>query len=291
MTKFLIMDGTNIACRTLMAGENELTNSEGLPTGYIYRFFNCFFKIMKIVNPTHIVICWDISRKTWRKEIYSEYKSNRGPKEENPNISFKNIKDILSVTGILNYEFDGYEGDDLVGSFANISLAEKNYIVSGDRDIFQLINNNTVVLFPSKKEWIEVDKNYIKENYGIDVNQYIDMKALMGDAGDNIPGIEGMGEKTASKLLNQYNNIENIVNADVQELFKNQKKQENFLKWKENYSLYKKLVTIDKFVPLEIDFDDCINKVDWNNAISYFEKFEFKSFLNKIEQLPKGESI
>lgn len=278
---FLIIDGNSIGCRAAYAGQ-PMFNKEGMDTGPIYRFMKSFIAVLKKIKPTHLVVCWDVSRKTWRSELYPSYKSNRGKTKESIHIAFNEIKQILKAIGVLNIELNGYEGDDLVGTFANLSTADNTFIMSGDRDIFQCINDNTKVLFPTKNGYIEVDNEYLLDNFGVDSKDYVQLKALMGDSGDNIPGIKGVSVKTAGVLLSTYKDIDTL--KTLQEVPK-KIKEDNFKQWQEQADLILKLVTIDTQVPVKKDMDDCECKINWPNALPMFEKLEFKSLLQEISHL------
>jgi DNA polymerase-1 len=299
MSTFLIIDGNSMACRACYAVsdyQKELKNSLGKITGGTYRFLNIFTKLLKEFKPTHIVVVWDSHTKTFRKEIYSDYKGNRNNvddiNDENTAIMFQDIKEILNLIGVLNVEYLGYEGDDLCGTFANISTADKNLIVSGDRDIFQLIDSytNVVYLKTGDKKFNVINEEILKEKYDLDnVRQFIYLKAMTGDVSDNIQGIEGCGEKTASKLLRKYGNLQNILNAKNIECKGVSKTViENIKKWKDKASTILKLVTIYKKVPIELEFEDCELNINWYNAISKFNELEFNSYINNIDKLYSG---
>lgn len=281
---FLIIDGNSIACRAAFAQSN-LNND----TGTIYKFLKSFISMVKKINPTHLVICWDVSRITWRSKLYPQYKCNRGEAFENNKINFNEIKQILNLIGVKNVELNNYEGDDLVGTFANLSTADETYIMSGDRDVFQCVTDTVSVMYPTKDGYIKVDKDYLLDNYGIDGEEYVQVKALMGDSGDNIPGIKGVSIKTAVKILNEYKDIHNII--EQEEIHINKTVDESFHQWKKQANTILKLVTINERVPVKIDMDDCICKLDWYQALPVFRKLQFESFITKINQLPKGRVL
>lgn len=296
MTKFLIIDGNSLACRAEFAfrphseDEHDLMTSYGRVTGGTYRFVKMFNRLLLHIHPTHVAVCWDVNRNTWRRELYPPYKANRDVGEninkDSLYITFEDIKRILYAINVINVEFDGYEGDDLVGTFANISTADENYIASGDRDIFQLINENTFVLYPKNgyKEKIIIDEKYIKDKYDVTPKEFIYLKALMGDSGDNIPGIPGCAEKTAARLIHEFKNIDNIIKADKIETKGVSKTVINNIEyWKPNAKTMLKLVTIDKRVPIEIEFEDCVNKINWQEALPIFEELEFHTLIDKLK--------
>lgn len=298
MTKFLIIDGNSIACRAEYAHNLkkgiDLINSNGKITGGTYRFINMFDRLLHKIKPTHIVVVWDVNRNTWRRKLYPQYKMNREQINENKDdlyIMFEDIKRILQTIGVLNIEFEEYEGDDLVGTFTNISTADKNFIVSGDKDTFQLINKNTNVIFPKNgfREIIIVDEEFLIKKYNVkNAKQFIELKTLMGDVGDNIPGIKNCGEKTAIKLLHHFGNIQSIIQTKEFNNINN-KLVENIKLWQPQAETFLKLVTINKKVPIEVEFEDCILNIDWNKALSIFQELEFNSLIKKINTLYKGE--
>ncbi|MFW6242948.1 MAG: 5'-3' exonuclease, partial [bacterium] len=214
---FLIIDGNSIACRAAFAHNpkwgDDLQTSDGKLTGATYRFFTMFDKMLLKLKPTHIVVCWDTGGDTFRNDLDKNYKANREKKNEDLYEQFSDIKRILESVGIKNVSIIGYEGDDIVGTYSALSKADHTYVVSGDKDNFQLAKENITIAYP-KHGFYDVDyitPEYIEEKYDIDYNQFVDMKALMGDKGDNIPGIDGCGEKTAIKLLKYYGDAKSVA--------------------------------------------------------------------------------
>lgn len=295
-TRFLIIDGNSLACRAAFAHNQkfgpDLQTKNGKITGGIFRFFTMFDKILKQIRPTHVIVCWDTNRQNWRKQIYPNYKANREKKEETLFIQFEEIRNILNAIGIKNIGIIGYEGDDIVGTYVANSKATKNFVVSGDKDCYQLVNDNTYIIFP-KKGFSEIElitPQYIQDKYDISVNQFIDFKALVGDTGDNIPGIEGCGEKTAIKLLKHFENAKNVAsnkdNINVKGVNKNVKN--NIYKWSEQIDLIIDLVTIKTDIPEQFlfDYDTCYigNEINWDGAIELFKELEFNMLINKMHQ-------
>ena len=286
---FLIIDGNSLGCRAMFAHNEkfgaDLQTFAGKPTGGTYRFISMLDKILHHLKPSHVVVGWDMQGKTFRHDLYNAYKANRERKSDEVYVQFDDIKNILELIGIKNVGITGYEGDDIVGTYVNLSKADTNYIVSGDRDEFQLINNNTFVVSPKHgfTDFELVTEEVVKEKYDVTPKMFIDFKALMGDGGDNIPGIEKCGEKTAAKLLNHYGSIENIIknidNIDVKGVGKSIK--ENMIKWSLNSKIIKKLVTIKCDVNVPYTFDECKIKLDWDNALEFFKELEFSSFTKK----------
>ena len=292
MTRFLIIDGNSICFRAASAKnpyQEELQNSKGHITGGVYRFVNLFNKACELVRPTHIVVGFDTSKHTFRHDINPEYKANRYTDDNKKEIysQFDDMKAFLDCLGVKHDNIYLYEGDDMVGSYANISEADRTFILSGDKDIFQLINNSTSVIFPIKgiSEIKVYNKQVFKERFNIDVEQFIDYKTLFGDAGDNIKGIDGCGEKTATKLLNKFGSIENILDnldEDVKDIRGWKKLKTKIADF--DYEKTRKLVTIKKDVPIKYSFEDCKKNLNWNNVIPLFEEFEFASYIKKIKQ-------
>lgn len=291
-TRFLIIDGNSIAFRAATAKpvfQEELVNSKGVVTGTTYRFVNILNKTLSMIKPTHVIIGFDTGGYTFRNNIDREYKANRSHRAEKEAIynQFTDIKRILEAIGIKHDNILSYEGDDIVGTYAKISKAEKTFILSGDKDIFQLINDTTSVIFPIKgvSEVAIYDKQSFKDRFNINVEQYIDYKCLLGDAGDNIKGLDGCGEKTAVKLLTKFGNIQNIynnLNIPQPDIRGWKKLSEKFKSWE--YDKTKELVTICQIAPVKYSFEDCEIHLKWNNAIPVFEDLEFDSFIKKVKE-------
>lgn len=289
-TRFLIVDGNSIGFRAALAkqkGKEDMQTSDGKVTGTIYRFFSMLNKVLMMIKPTHIVICFDTPGKTFRHSIDKTYKANRTKTQYKEDIysQFTDIKEILKIVGIKSDNISLYEGDDLIGSYLNISKADKNYILSGDKDIFQLINDNTFILYPFKgiSELQIYDKEKFKERFEIDVEKYVDYKALIGDSGDNISGAEGIGEKTAVTLLEKFGSIKKVhenIDNEYKEI-RGWKRISNTIKnW--DYEKTLSLVTILKDVEVSNAFEDCEKNIDWEKAIDKLKEYEFTFMINKI---------
>jgi DNA polymerase-1 len=289
-TRFLIIDGNSLACRAAFAHNPkfgpDLMTFDGKLTGATYRFISMFDKLLHQLRPTHILVGWDVGRETWRNAVDESYKANREKKNDDFYVQFADIKNILNNIGVKNVGVQGYEGDDILGTYVNMSSADKNYIVSGDKDSFQLVSNKTTVVYPLNgfKELQMVTPDYVKEKYGVSVEQFIDLKAIMGDSGDNVKGIDGCGEKTAVKLLLHYGSCEavadNCENIDLKGV--NKKVKENILEWAPRSGVVKNLVTIRKDVDVPYSFDNCKSEINWENARESFKELEFNVFLRKL---------
>ena len=296
MNKFLIVDGNSLGCRAGFAGQKsklQLTSHEGIPTTTIVLFMNIFNKIMLQLKPTHIIVCWDTDSNTFRKELYPEYKANRHT-EEKSDIDmhtlykqFGMIRNILDLLGIKSANVQGYEGDDVVGSFLNISRADENYIVSGDQDSWALVNDNTTVVYPksSFSDVLLVTPDYIQEKLLIKKANYVGYKMLKGDVSDNLAGLNGCGPKTAAKLLDEFNDIDTIMSLKEDDLINyNKKIKTNFKEWASRAPLLKTLMTIRQDIDVPYSFDDCeIGLLNWELVRDYMKMLDMNNFIQRID--------
>lgn len=259
MKKILILDSNSIINRAFY-GIRTLNAPDGTPTNAIYGFLNILTKLISERKPDCILAAFDLKAPTFRHKIYSEYKANRHGMPDELAAQMPIMKDILSQMNIPILQLEGYEADDIIGTVSRL-CEEKSmecYIATGDRDDLQLAGGGTTVILASTKSGQSVtelyDETAVFEKYGVKPEEFIDMKALMGDSSDNIPGVKGIGEKTASKLISQFGTIENmyenIDEANVSEKIKN-----SLITEKETAFLSKTLATIDKYVPIDIDLE------------------------------------
>ncbi|WP_333859961.1 DNA polymerase I [Clostridium sp.] len=292
--KLLILDGHSLMNRAFYALP-DLTNSEGIHTNAVYGFINMLLKMKKEIEPSHIVCTFDRSAPTFRHNKYSEYKAGR--KKMPPELAeqFSIVKEILELLSINIFEIDGFEADDLMGTLS--VFAEKEgmevYIVTGDKDALQLATDSVKIVITKRgitqKEIY--DRNRIINDYGITPKEFIDVKGLMGDASDNIPGVPGIGEKTALKLIKEYKSIEEVLrNIDN---IKGKKVQENLKNYMEQAVFSKKLATIITDVPIEMDLQSIESKEQYDNEglKRLFEKLQFKSLMDKIPEVEKKDKI
>lgn len=264
-----------------------LTNGEGLHTNAVYGFLTMLFKMKDEISPDYIVCTFDRKAPTFRHEEYKEYKAGR--KKMPPELSeqFPVLKEILNLLAINIFEIDGFEADDLIGTLS--AFAEENgmevYIVTGDRDALQLASNDTKVVITKKgiTEKEVYDEERMKKEFGITPKQFIDVKGLMGDASDNIPGVPGIGEKTAFRLINEYGSIENVL-MNIQNMNKS-KIKENLEEYSEQAIFSKKLATIIRNVPIDMNMDDIKSKksYDYEALKKMFFKLQFKSLADRIK--------
>lgn len=288
MSKLLLIDGHSILNRAFY-GVPDLTNSAGLHTNAVYGFLNMLFKVMEEEKPDYLLIAFDLKEKTFRHKMFEAYKGTRKPMPVELHQQVPVIKQVLAAMNITIVTKAGYEADDILGTLA-FQAEEAGLevtIMSGDRDLLQLATKKIKISIPKTKKGVTEIENYYWDNvielYSVNPREFIDVKALMGDASDNIPGVTGIGEKTASKIIAQYHSIENAY-EHIEEITPNKAK----LSLQAEYDiarLSKTLATIDTQVPLDISYKDGEIQDIYNDA-SYEEisKLEFKSILAKFNK-------
>ncbi len=285
--KLLVLDGNSLMNRAFYALP-PLTNTEGLNTNAIYGFVTMLLKMKEEIKPDYIVSTFDKKAPTFRHDAYKEYKAGR--KQMPPELAeqFPVVKDLLKLLAIDIFEIEGFEADDLIGTLS--VYAEKKdievYIVTGDKDALQLATDDVKVIITKKgiTEKEIYDKNRMVQDFGITPDQFIDVKGLMGDASDNIPGVPGIGEKTAFKLIKEYGSIEEVL-KNINNI-SGKKIKENLQEYSEQAVFSKKLATIMKEVPIDIDMASIKSKesYDYDGVRNLFFKLQFKSLLDKIPQ-------
>ncbi len=286
-----MVDGNNLLFRSFYAtayNGNLMKNSKGFPTNGLYGFANMINKIIAEENPTYIVVAFD-KGKTFRHEKYDFYKGGR---DETPNelkMQFPIAKEMLDAMGIKYYEIDNYEADDIIGTFAKYCDSDDNYdglIISSDKDLLQLISKHVEMKLLKQKDYIRYSEETFKSEWGIEPINIIDLKALMGDPSDNIPGVKGIGEKTALKLLTEYKTIDNIYqNIDnIKGALKNKLIDDK----KSAYMSYE-IATICRDVPMDISIKDIKYKGPGPKLINIYKDLEFYSLLKNINEEVKFE--
>ena len=284
MNKLLIIDGNSIANRAFYALP-FLSNHEGKPTGAVFGFANILLKVLTEIKPSHLVVAFDHARKTFRNEIYSEYKMQRKPSPDELVLQFPVIKEMLNVMNIEVIEQSGIEADDIIGSVCKNFDGEK-IILSGDRDLLQLIDENTNVWLTKKgvSEVDKVDTERLKQLFNLLPQQIIELKALMGDSSDNIPGVNGIGEKTALSLLDRYRDIDGVY-AHIDEI--KGKLKEKLVNDKDKAYMSKKLATIKCDCEIDFDIDRAKLNMPFDEKVfNFFKQQDFSSLL-KNENLFK----
>lgn len=282
--KFIIIDGNSLMHRAFY-GLPNLTNSKGFHTNVIYGFVNMINKIQEEYKPQYIGIAFDTKAPTFRHQEYAEYKAGRLKMAEEMAEQIPVLKEVLTAMNIRQAEMDGFEADDIIGTIAAKCDEEgiPAFIVTGDRDALQLISDNVHTLITKKgiSEIEEYDIERLKEKYGIAPTQITDLKGLMGDASDNIPGVPGVGEKTALELIYQFGTVENTL-ANVSEIKKN-KVRENVSGNMDRAILSKRLATIARDVPIDFKLGDfALKEADKEKLYSLFTELEFKGLIEKM---------
>lgn len=285
MDKIILLDGNSLSYRAFYAMP-ALKNKKGLYTNSVYGFTLMLERILEDTKPKYALVAFDKGKETFRHKSYEAYKGTRDKTPTELVEQFGYVRELIESYGIKYEEHLDYEADDIIGSYAKI--AEKAglevIIVSGDKDLTQLASDNITVYY-TKRGVTEIDyytPEFINEKYGLTPQQIIDMKGLMGDKSDNIPGIPGVGEKTAIKLLTEYENVENVLeNIDN---ISGKKLKERLIEGKEDAILSKKLATIFTDVPVDNKIEDLTFKEDREKKKELFEKLEFVSFLRKLSQ-------
>ena len=285
MDKIILLDGNSLSYRAFYAMP-ALKNKKGLYTNSVYGFTLMLERILEDTKPKYALVAFDKGKETFRHKSYEAYKGTRDKTPTELVEQFGYVRELIESYGIKYEEHFDYEADDIIGTYAKI--AEKAglevIIVSGDKDLTQLASDNITVYY-TKRGVTEIDyytPEFINEKYGLTPQQIIDMKGLMGDKSDNIPGIPGVGEKTAIKLLTEYETVENVLeNIDN---ISGKKLKERLTEGKEDAILSKKLATIFTDVPVDNKIEDLTFKENREKKKELFEKLEFVSFLRKLSQ-------
>ncbi|MCR1935290.1 DNA polymerase I [Clostridium tepidum] len=283
--RLLILDSNSLLNRAFYALPDLMT-AEGIHTNAIYGFVNMLLKMKEDIKPDYIVAAFDRKAPTFRHEEYKDYKAGRKKMPDELAEQFPIVKELLAALAINIFEIDGFEADDLIGTLS-VFAEEKGievYIVTGDKDALQLATDNVKVVITKKgiTEKEIYDKKRMIEEFGVTPKEFIDVKGLMGDSSDNIPGVPGIGEKTAFKLIKEYKSIESVIeNIDN---IRGKKLKENLHEYGEQAIFSKKLATIMCNVPIEMSLEEIKSKEDYdiNKVRDMFQKLEFKSLINKI---------
>ena len=285
MKKIVLVDGNNLLFRSYYATAytgNIMRNKEGFPTNGVYGFVNMINKIISEEKPEYMMVAFDIG-KTFRHEKYERYKDGRRETPDDLKVQFPVAKKILTAMGIKYLECAGYEADDIIGTISMWCEKDPEYealIVSSDKDLLQLISDETIVKLLKTKDYIWMDKKTFNDTYGFDPIHMIDLKALMGDASDNIPGVKGIGEKGAIKLVSEYKTIDNIY-ENIDKI--KGAMQIKLIDGREDAYYSKDLVTIYREVPLNVTFDDLLYKGEnADELIDIYNDLGFYSLLRKI---------
>ncbi|MDO5564471.1 MAG: DNA polymerase I [Eubacteriales bacterium] len=288
MKRILLVDGYSMISRAFY-GLPLLTNKDGVHINAILGFFKILIKAIDDEKIDHMIVCFDVKAPTFRHKIYPEYKGKRKPMPNELYEQVPYIKNLLKVMNINIEEKEGFEADDLIGTFAKNYKNESIEVVvlTGDRDLLQLVQNGITVRLMKTENRKSISISYseatVKDEYGVNPIQLIDIKSLQGDTSDNIPGVKGVGEKQALELIKQFGSLENIF-LHINEISK-QNLKNKLIQQKDDAFLFKKLVTIDTKVPIFVPFDETIINDAYNEqAFNIIKKLELKSLYERFEK-------
>lgn len=292
MKKVILVDGNNLLFRSYFAtaySGNMMKNSKGFPTNGLYGLVNMLNKIIREEKPEYMLVAFD-KGKTFRHEKYLDYKGGRNETPDDLKKQFSVAKKLVPLMGIKCFEIDNYEADDIIGTYSKMALIDPEFettIVSSDKDLLQLINEETEVKLLKQKDYIRMNEETFMDTYGIKPIRMIDLKGLMGDASDNIPGVKGIGEKTALKLLQEYDSLENVY--DNIDNIKGATKQK-LIDGKESAFMSKDIATIYNEVPVTYSLEELkYDGPDVNGLREMYSDLEFYSFLKDFKETGKKE--
>lgn len=287
MQKIVLIDGHSILNRAFF-GIPDLTNAEGLHTNAIYGFLNILFKILEEEKPQYLMVAFDVHAPTFRHKMYAEYKGTRKPMAEELRQQVPVMKEVLKAMGVVTVEKEGYEADDILGTLARRSerLGMEVSLVSGDRDLLQLASDHVKIRIPkTKRTGTEIEDYYakdVKEKYQVTPTEFIDVKALMGDSADNIPGVPGIGEKTATNLIVAFGSIENAY-EHIGEV-KPPRAKNNLREHYDLAQMSKSLATIEVDAPIEYDVSQAqLGNLFTPEAYVWMKKLEFKNMMKRFD--------
>ena len=294
MKKIVLVDGNNLLFRSYFATAytgNVMKNSKGFPTNALYGFINMINKIVEEEKPEYMAVAFDIG-KNFRKAKYDFYKEGRNKTPQDLIDQMPIARDILKAMGIKYFELEPYEADDIIGTISKMTEEDPDaytLIVSSDKDLLQLVSDETEMKLLKQKDYIRYNRESFKKDFGVEPIRIIDLKGLSGDPSDNIPGVQGVGDKTALKLLQDYESVEGIY-EHIDEI--KGKLQEKLIADKDNAFMSKEIATIYREVPLNTSYEE----MKYNGAnISELEKIytdlEFYSFLKKMDVKPKDDDF
>ncbi len=291
--RLIIIDSNALLHRSFHALP-PLTTKKGEQTGAVYGFLLTLFKTIKDLKPNYIIACFDTAAPTFRHKQFKEYKAQRPKTSEELITQIPKTKQVLTSFNIPVFQKEGFEADDLIATISQKASKEKLevYILSGDLDNLQLVNKNIKVYTLGKgiKETVVYDREKVKTRFEVEPEQMVDFKALIGDPSDNIPGVLGIGKKTAAELLKKFNNLENLyqeVEKDNSEI--KAKTKETLLKNREQAFLSRSLVETKKDVALNINVTECeFGKFDRQKVESILKELEFFTLINRVSSLVSG---
>ena len=293
MRKFILIDGNSLLHRAYHAYPT-LTTPKGELINAVYGFSAMLLTILEKLAPTHVAVAWDVKGPTFRKVEYAGYKANRGPMDDDLVSQIDRTKQVVETLNIPQFGIEGYEGDDIIGTLSRLATDEDDekdtqvVIVTGDKDSLQLIKGKQIVVYlpiqNRASQAVVFDEQKLEEVYGLKPRQIVDLKSLMGDASDNIPGVKGIGKVTATKLIKEYGSLKGVYES----LDKGQvspKTKSLLVEQKEMAEQSHHLAEINQEAPIKINWEDCLlTNYDKSKATKLFEELNFKSL---ILRLPK----
>ena len=285
----ILIDGSGYIFRAFY-GLPSMTNENGVPVNAVFGFTKMLLKLIDDFKPIYVAVIFDVARKTFRNDLYDLYKANRSDPPEELIPQFSIIREATNAIGLPVVEMEGFEADDLIATYSNIAQKtnKKVIIISSDKDLMQLVDDNTILFDPMKQYWIN-DKQ-VFEKFGVYPNRVIDVQSLAGDSSDNIPGVPGIGIKTAAELINQYGDLEQLLTKASE--IKQNKRRENLIEYADQARLSRSLVTLKKDVPVKSKIDDfkIESVLELNKLIPFLKVHGFKSLLNKYENIEIQET-
>lgn len=283
-----LVDGSGFIFRAYYAiaySRGEMTNPAGVPIGAVYGYVSMLLKMLKDYHAPYMAVIFDAARENFRNDIYPEYKANRDETPEDLIPQFPIIREATEAFDIPAIEMPGYEADDLIASYAKLAKEQgkKVVIVSSDKDLMQLVDENVRMLDPMKGKWIGLDE--VIEKFGVGPDKVIDVQALIGDSVDNVPGVPGIGPKTASQLINEYGDLETLLERASE--IKQNKRRETLIENAENARVSKKLVTLVDDVDVPVALGDLqTHDPDKPNLVEFMQEHGFNSLLKRLGQAP-----
>jgi DNA polymerase I len=277
-----LVDGSSFIFRAYFANmRNPMTRKDGTPVGAVYGFCSMLMKLLSDTDADHVAVVFDTARKTFRNDIYPEYKAHRPPPPDDLIPQFDLVRQAVEAFNVASVEMAGYEADDLIATYAKQAskMGAQVTIVSIDKDLMQLVDDNISMLDTMKNRVITHDE--VVEKFGVGPDRVIDVQALSGDKSDNVPGVDGIGPKTAAELIQQYGDLENLLEHAGE--IKQNKRRERLIEQAEQARISKQLVTLDQNVPIEVTLESFANRqFDAQKLIDFFEEQSFKSLIPRI---------
>lgn len=285
--RIVIIDGNSLVNQAFFATRyTNMMNKDGVPTNAVYGFANMMLKIRDDLDPMYMAVAFDMKGPTFRHLQYKEYKGTRKGMPEELAVQMPILKDMLDAMGIYRMELQGFEADDLIGTVANTCSSQgvDTFVVTGDQDALQLVSEKTTVLIKGRKKEIYYTPKLVEEDYGVTPDRIIDLKGLQGDSSDNIPGLPGVGPKTAIKLLDEFNTVEELIQRS--EEISNKRIRGIVEEHQESAIMSKKLATIEVHVPIDFTMDEMkITPPDIEKLLEMIKAYDFTSLIKRIREL------